>query len=854
MVPRSPLAVSRVIPSTRRRIALGRSPFRAVCAAIGLLWACLLAGCQVGVLAAESLPAMAAGADAEAGLYAGDPRWAALTAAWPQRAGAAFERLEVVTGLTFEDGMAPRLLLRPFGDERVPFEVRMEIVDGRRRAVIHVNAEPQLAGVRDIDRVLLRALCTAAFQDAARRHGAVTPWMERMAATAAAGDLDERLTALHRRLVNGATDAATVAADKPGAAEATGVAALVLLAERGQPDDIRRMLGFVADGDAPGTVLGRLVGEPDGRWERPAQKALQIRLGSYDPEPWRLLEQADEAAHETGRLGLETLFADAVPREIAEEVSVLRARAVADEGDYAQARTLLAGMADDAPSRLRDPAAALALRIRVELHAGGNADLARRLARELERDFPRSSARRDLAKQHPLLGMEEDPQAWIATLRLRIEQDGAGDLDLKTISRYARMLLLDHRAGAAEQFLSTLGPRGEAPELERLREAVRDAQADPSEAALSRNAQRVDAWNAKPGKATAEAVRDGGEASRGALLSFIARGDAARRGGAVHLLVDAVGEAAAVAGVRRLWSLDTRRIDDDLRALAAAVPYEPLRAARTPDAMDPETIAAVDAAWGRLTLGLSPDWLEGHPGYLQALRHDDYAVRRDALTQISTEDVKGVTPALVAHGLRDRAALMRREAVSLAGAADFRALARRGLEDRAWMVRQEAVRVVARLEGRGAVDTLRRLLRTDASREVRAAAAHGLVSTAPTDDRVLEALLLTQVGEEARLRDAIAARLSEQEPKPVVRAVARGWRRALERDTPHRGYLFRTALLYHRLTKEDLGFYPGATKDDLRKMLGRMEAWIARTPDAVALAPERAVGGGAPRRPTGRER
>lgn len=820
---------------------------------IRLLWLALLVplltACHVTVLPAVG--AIDAPGDVQAGAYAADPRWKTFTATWPQRVAAAFERLEIVTGLTFEDGARPRVRLRPFGDERVPHEVRAEIIEGRRRAVVHVNAEPLLGGVLDPDRELLRALATAAFQDAARRHGPVPPWMVHLAATAAAGDLEARLTTQHRRAFNGVIEVTRVDTGDPEAAEATGLAALLLLTERGQPDDIRRVLRFVADGDPPDVVIGRLVAEPGGGWVRPARLLYRGRLADYDSEAWRVLARAEEAVEEAGRAGLAAVLPETVPLEIEDEILVLRAGAAADEGAYDDARTLLASLSASAPARLRDPAAALALRIRTELHSGGDALLARRLARRLELDFPRSRAREELRRTRPLLGMEEDPQQWLALLRERIERDGIGELDLRTLERYARMLLLDHRAGAAERFLDNLGDRGEAPELEQLREAVRDAEADPSEAAFTRNAKRVERWLESDDGVQGQDIIDGGQAARPALLGVIARGSVAARADAVRLLVGAIGAPAAVNAVRPLWSLDPTRIGRDLEALAAAMPFGDLEAAGDIEGLEPDVVTALAPAWEALTLGLDVTWLRAHPTVLQFLRHAEFGVRRDALRQIGAADPKLITPSLVAYGMRDKAALMRREAVQLAGLARFPALARRGLVDRAWPVREAAARVVAKIEGRDAVEVLIPVMRRDAALEVRAAAAQGMLKAAPTEERVIDALLAAQVAEEPRLRDAIATRLSEQaDPVPVVRGIVRGWGRALAREAPSRGYLFRTALLYQRLTGDDLRYYPGATKTELRVMLERMRAWLASRPVRSVKPDER----GAIRRPTGRAR
>jgi len=133
---------------------------------------------------------------------------------------------------------------------------------------------------------------------------------------------------------------------------------------------------------------------------------------------------------------------------------------------------------------------------------------------------------------------------------------------------------------------------------------------------------------------------------------------------------------------------------------------------------------------------------------------------------------------------------------------------------------------VAETDGAEAVETLLDLLRTDPSIEVRGAAALGLLEVGTAEERVLDALLATQVEEDARLRDAIGTRLAQLDALTVVRAIERGWTRALNRKKPSNGYLFRTSLIYHRLTKQDLGYFPGASTSELRGMVRKIRAWI----------------------------
>jgi len=800
----------------------------------------LLGGCRVAAPLAQH--PVTAEVEAIAGTYAGDGRWAALERGFPERVAAALDRLETLGGLRFPTGRRPRVVLRPFGDERVPYELRTVIQDGHRRVTLHVNAEPILGRVRESDPLLVRALAEAAFQDAAQRHGSVPRWLTELAGIALAGELERHLTGLQRRALDGDPEALRVDGEDAGVAEQTGVAALLLITERGRPDEVRHLLQSVADGDRADAVMARLAHEPDGTWMRPASTVYRLTLEGLDAEPWRLLQRAEAAATDAGGAGLEAILPAEIPAEIRAEVLVLRAQAASDEGDHGRAARLLGRMEDDAPSRLRDPAAALALRIRVESHAGGDAALARRLALELDLDFPRSEARRTLRRKHPLLGMEEDPQRWLLGMRGRIEQNGTDEFDLGTLERYTRTLLLDHRVGAAALLLTSLGPRGRAPELDGLTEAVREAADDPTQATLERAAERVAAWRERPTEATARDVRDTGRPARAALGAALDAAPERERREVLRLAAETLGEAAAVRLAQQDWNWNVRCIDADFESLAALVSYDVLKAREDPPQREPGVAARCKKAWESVTLGLSDAWLSAHPDFLRDLRSETYAVRQATLASISVESPEEATPALVARGLRDPAALLRRDAAVLAGTLRFAALARVALRDPAWLVREAAVRSVTAIEAEEAVDVLLGLLREDVSREVRGAAALGLLQVAAGETRVLDALLATQVEEDAVLRDAVAARLAQLDALTVVRGIERGWARALRRDKPNNGYLFRTAVLYQRLTRQDLGYYPGATREEIRGMHARMRRWMAgREKDADTSSDVRLV-------------
>ena len=840
------LSIAMSSPAPHTELTLRRACALAALLVVLPAWGLVLGGCQVSMpIVREHLEGEIL---TEADGYRFDPRWEALSSDFQTRMRGALERLEVVAGLRFPASRVPEVILRPFGDETIPYEMRARIVDGRRRVSIHINAEPLMGGVLDPDRVLLRALADAAFQDAAQRHGAVPRWMTEMAGTVVSGELPVVLERLHRRMLAGDNEVLRLDNEDAAVAVQTGAAALILLTERGQPDDIRHLLQSVADGDGADSVMARLAHEPDGTWLRPANTAYRLRLSSLDDAPWRLLARARAAVDESGGAGLESVLPSEIPLEVIDEIRLLRAKAAADEGNHAVAASLLAELSADAPSRLEDPASALALRIRVESRPGGNVDLARRLALQLDSDFPRSAARASLRRSHPLLGMEEDPQRWLRTMRGHIARSGTEGLDLAVIERYARTLLQDHRAGEAERFVFGLGERGTAPELAEVRRAIRDAQEEPMPAAAVRGAERVSAWQLEPDEESWADVVATGAAADKALSTLLEGAVGAQRRQVIELMAETLGPTVMIDRVRADWTDNQRFVALDIEAIAAHAPYPAIR-----DGLGVDQLAALpfldraraEQYWERMTFGLSNRWLRAHPDFLQETRSETFAVRQAAFETIMTEAPREATPTLIAHGLKDPAALLRREATKLAGEIGFSALVRRALKDEAWFVREEATRAVIQTEGPRCVDALLSLLADDPSIEVRGAAALGLLTIAPDEDRVIDALLATQVSEEVKLRDAIATRMTQLDKQRVVRGIDRGWQRALRRRDPSRSYLFRTSLLFQRLTGEDLGYYPGAPRGEMREMHGRIRAWLAQAPrtDNEALRMVSAGGG-----------
>ncbi len=751
------------------------------------------------------------GAESWLGTDGSDARLEALRAVWDDEVAAALERVTVVTGLVLP-GVEVRLAA--LGDEEVPFEVRTAVRDGVRTPLVVVNAEPIVAGRISVARVLLRALGAAAYEGAAGRHGPVPRWLREVASTAAAGDLERRMEGLARALAQGAQRATRVDADDPEAAVATGAAALLLLADAERPGEVRRFLRYAAEGDDASALLGRMAREPGGDWVGRARVLLLGRLQEIDASAWRWLEHARQVLAEEGRAGLLAIVPQQPAAEIADDLALLLAQAAAQEGDLAAARALLRGLPPDAGARLLDPAAALALHARLEARAGGDGALARKLAVRLDRDYPRSPHRLALRDEHPLLGLEEDPQYWLAATRERMEREGVEAIDLRTAERYARLLLVDLRAGEAARFLAALGERGRAPELLAVGAAVAEAQREPSPAAVARAQQAVTRWDLLSGDPVqaAEILASGGAAVP-ALLEVLDQALPERRGAVLSLLARSGGAYASVRALAPRWERNPAWVVPDLRTLLGVVAADELRALLPQEELRRLSGADPAALWSSATLDLPAEWLDRHPDYLLRLGHDAYAVRRAAFDQAVMAGGSVLTPRLVALGLRDPAALLREAAADAAGRAGFVSLARLAMDDESPRVREVGVMSVARLAGAEAVPLLKAL---------------GLLRAAPSDADALDMLLGTQAEEDATVREAVALGLREAPALGVVRAIARALRRAALREQPISAFLVRITTLYQRITREDLRYVPGAAAAQLRAMALAAETWAER--------------------------
>jgi hypothetical protein len=736
-------------------------------------------------------------AEAAPGDYETDPRVRGLIEDWPAAVGRAVERLGVAAGIGFDRSAPPRVLLAPLGDERRAFLLAAEVAEGRRRPVVRVNLEPLAAGRETADRLLLDALSSALFEETSARADPVPSWVPRFAATAAAGDLDERIGKLRRRLDLGDGAAARVDPTDPAAAEATGLAALCLLLDRHDPAGIRRFLSFVAEGDPPDALLARTIQDPEGTWVGSGRRALEARLPP--PGPWRTVRAAEEAIATTGRAGLLALLPEPPPEEIADEARYLLARAAAEEGDWAEAESRLVALGPDAPSRLRDPGGAARLWIET-LRRRGAEDPADRLAAEFRRDYPWNAA---------LLGIGGAGQAG---------PDPRTD-DLAVVEGHlARLLVEEHRIGAARRYLDLLGERATAPEIAGIARAVAEAEREPSEVAVAANRARVEAWRAAPGDRTEQAVVDGGSAAAVALAEVLPDRPGEERRAVLSLLARAGGTERAVGAAASAWSGRPDLVAEDLALLVATLPYEEVRVFADGAARAEIESAGGETLWERARLGLDEEWVRGHLRFLRDLSSPQYAARRAAFDLAVAEGQAVASPLLIARMLRDPATLLRRDAAVVAGEGRFRALLAAALEDPAWSVRAAAASGHRSL-GTEAFDPLLRVMREDPSAEVRLAAAHALMDMSPGDPRLLDAVVAT-LGEEApRVREDLLARWRVLPRGEWGRALARGLAAESARRPPRTAVLSRLFLAFGRVSGRDLGYHPGLPEPETARLV-----------------------------------
>ncbi len=792
--------------------------------------------------AATGLPALALEGGAEAGLgadapisdvpraeadpvaYAGDDRFLALAATWPEKVRAATERLELTTGLAFRDRAAPRVVLTPLRDERVPFRLSTEIVEGRRRPVLRVGAESLVAGTDRPERVLLHALAVAALEGPAR----ATPmaaWFPVFAGTLAAGDLADRLEALARAAVRGATPPSVDARD-PARADATGLAVVVLLAGASTPEDVRRLVLLVADGDDPGALLPRWIEDREGEWVGRARQALLDATANVPVDLDVALRGVRRAHDELGPVGLEEALAAAakgstLPVWFGAEADALRLEGAIRTGDVAASREVLERSPPGAEvlGRLADPGAYLLLAARAEALVGGDATLAWRLLRRYALDFPAHPGRAEAEALLPGLLPRLPPELETEALRRVIADQGTAAVDVRSAERRVKALLLDHRPGAARRFLEALGERGEDDDLEPVRAALLGAESEPDEEARRVNAVRVERWLAGPTSGAESDVIDGGAVAAEALAERLPRLHATRRGAAVRALVVAGGLGRAVSLLVPGWAARTDLMRADLEVLAGESGYRDLERAVSALVPGIATDPATREAWEGVALGLSAEQLAADDSLPARLRSPEFAVRKGAFEQVVGHGEGTAPVALLLRLSKDPAILLRRLAVRSAGRSKEGGIARAGLSDPSWIVRQAACAAVAQAEHLPALPDLLSLVQTpDPDARVRAAAAAALFPFAERRQVRIRPLVALLRDPDASLADAVASAITRFPADATGRALASelAEESLYEDSRQDKTALFRLFVAYRRVTGRDPGYDPSLPPERVR--------------------------------------
>lgn len=770
----------------------------------------------------------------EPGVYASDPRFELLADAWPTHVAEALTLLDHRAGLAFREGPPVRVVLVPLRDEAITHRIATRVVEGRRQAIVQVNAEPLVAGVARADTTIGRALAEAVFELVALRHEPVAPWVVAFAGSVTAGDLELELARLHRDAILGVPRAARVDPDRVDAAQTTGLAVLALLQERELLDRAPDLLRFARQGEDPAWMLTRLLREADASWVGPARSALEARRRTLDAAPWQRLRDAEQAWRETGRGGLEAALTPPLDETIRGEAKLLRIRAALEEGDWAGARTLASSLTAAEEVGLREPAALLAIRAEIESRPDGDGELAREWLRRLTLDFPASEARASLRDRLPLLGSAEDPSGWLAEVRAYMARRGTDALDLPTLARVLRVLLVDHRAGAAAALVDGLGARAEAPELERVVALVNEAQSDPTPAAVEASRRRLEAWVASPSPEAWTDVADGGRAAWGPTLAQLGTATPALRVRLVRLLAAVGGVTDTLRALAPTWRTQPRQAGPDLDALAARVDGRVLR--RVLFLLSPALLppAVVEQLWFDVSFRLDAAWLDAHPTFLTDVRGGTYPERRQAFDTAVQDGA--VTPELVGFMARDPAAVLRAEAMRVAGREGFAALASEGLGDASPLVRSAAARAVGAAAAEGAARLLMARLEGDPASDVQVAAADALLALAPRDPVVLDALVATQARSRATVRDRVGALLLRAPRAPVALALARAARAEMARRPPRGGVFARYVLVFQRISGENLGFVPGLSPREHEAIANAMQRWARRAARGAAVA------------------
>lgn len=766
-------------------------------------------------------------AEADPDAYAEDDRYLALAATWPEKVRMATERLELTTGLAFRDRAAPRVVLTPLRDERVPFRLSTEIVEGRRRPVLRVGAESLVAGTDRTERVLLHALAAAALEGPARA-APLAPWFPVFAGTLAAGDLADRLEALARAAVRGAETPAVDAHD-PARAGSTGLAVVVLLSAASTPEDVRRLVLLVADGDDPGALLPRWIQDREGEWVGRARQALLDATADVPVELDVTLRAARRALDELGPVGLEEALSvaakeAALPVWFAAEADALRLEGAIRTGDVAAAREVTTRSPPEPAvlGRLADPGAYLLLAARAEALVGGDATLAWHLLRRYALDFPAHRGHAEAESLLPALLPRLPPELETEALRRVIAEQGTAAVDVRSAERRVKALLLDSRPGAARRFLEALGERGDDDDLEPVRAALLAAENEPDEEARRANAARVDRWLAGPTGAAENDVLDGGAVAAEALAERLPRLDPGRRVAAVRALVVSGGLGRAVSLLAPSWSGRPDLMRSDLEVLAGESGYRDLERAVTALVPGIATDPAARAAWEGVALGLSPEQLLADDSLPARLRSPEFAVRKGAFEQV-VERGEGTAPtALLLRLSKDPAILLRRLAVRAAGRSKEGGIARAGLSDPSWIVRQAACAAVSEAEYLPALPDLLSLVQTpDPDARVRAAAAAALFPFAERRQVRIRPLVALLRDPDASLADAVASAITRFPADAAGRALASelAEEALYEGSRQDKTALFRLFVAYRRVTRRDPGYDPSLPPERVRAIV-----------------------------------
>lgn len=771
-------------------------------------------------------------AEIDPGPYAGDDRFLGLAASFAERVTAAVERLELATGLVFHDRAAPRVLLTAMRDERVSFRLTTEVIAGRRRALLSINAEPLVSGTARPDRVLLRGLAAAAFATApgvARVPG----WFSAYVGLLASGEAADRVLALARARVRGEASP-KIDADDPAAADATGLAVALLLAARSHPEDVRHWVDRVADGDDPSMSLPKLVGEGESDWVTSARHARDDAVSDADADETaeRRRIAAQKALNELGPVGLsESVAALPTTRDYPAwyhaDVDAIRLESAIGSGDAALAREVLLRRPPDPGTLglLLDPGGYLLNAARVERLDRGDPQRAWELLRRFDRDFPQHPARAEAFDEMLALLGHLPPALDDRVLERVVRERGSAAIDAKSARRRIDGLLLDHRPGAAERFVASLGARGDAGDLADAREAILEAATHPSPEALEIHRRRAQSWVARPMRETENDVMDGGAPSAEALGRLIPGLSEPVRSDSVRLLVRSGGLARAVTALLPGWTNDVSRRSTDLRLLAGEVGHVDL--VRTVDALDatPDDNPAIAAAWTYATFGLKLEVLAKDDLLVTRLTSPEFAIRRKAFEDLVDDESALASPALIRHMALDPATLLRRRAVLAAGRMGLIDVARRAFEAESWVVRSAAASALAEAKDDAYIPRLEAAAQgAESDVRVRAACAAALLKFADRGVARFRPIVSLMRDDDIVLADAVARALASEKSPALGRAIATELgEEALGRGARmDRGALFRLFVAYRRATGRDAGYDPSLNPAAIRALVANL--------------------------------